>query len=172
MIDAARADPDAATAAGKRLLDLRAAIDAVEEALEWPELVTEVEGVIDEVERLVAESGDVGDRRRLASLSTAARAAVADHDPRVVRVQLTELTELAVAVLERSGQLDVLIYEDLARRRHELLDRAQGDALLEQARQAVQRRDHTTLRNINTRLRGLLPTPPPPPDPFSTVRRS
>ncbi|WP_327000142.1 hypothetical protein OHA72_34070 [Dactylosporangium sp. NBC_01737] len=53
----------------------------------------------------------------------------------------------------------------------ELLDRATGDALLAQAGQAVQCRDYTTLRNLNVRLRGLLPTPPPPPEPFSTVRR-
>jgi molecular chaperone DnaK len=43
--------------------------------------------------------------------------------------------------------------------------------LFEQARRAVELGDHNTLRNINVRLRGLFPVPPPPPDPFSTVRR-
>ena len=171
LVEAARADPDAAIAAGKRLLDLRAAIDAVEEALEWPELVTDVERVLADVDRLVAESGDAEDRRRLATLASGARAAIADHDPRVVRVHLTELTELAIAVLDRSGQLQVLVFEELVRHRDELSDRAAGEALFEQARRAVERGDHNTLRNINVRIRGLLPIPPPPPDPFSTVRQ-
>jgi molecular chaperone DnaK len=171
LVEAASADPDAATAAGKRLLDLRAAIDAVEEALEWPELVATLERTLTEANRLVAGVGDAEDQRRLTTLETGARAAVADRDPRVVRTHLTELTELAIAVLDRSGQLDVLIFEDLVRRQHELRDPTTGAALFEQGRRALQRGDHNTLRNINLRLRGLLPVPPPPPDPFSTVRR-
>jgi molecular chaperone DnaK len=172
LIEAARADPDAATAAGKRLLDLRAAIDAVEEALEWPELVAEAEGVIAEAERIVAESGDAEDRRRCADLAHAARTGVAEHDGRLLRVQVTELKELAVGVLDRSGRLDLLVFEDLKRRRQELVDRARGERLLEQGKVAALRRDFPALRNINLQLRGLLPMPPPPPDPFSTVRRN
>ena len=171
LLDAARADPDAATTCGRRLLDLRAAIDAVEDALEWPELVAEAEGVTTEAERIVAESGDAEDRRRCADFADAARAAVADHDGRLVRVQLTELRELAVGVLDRSGRLDLLVFEDLKRRRQELADRARGERLLEQGRVAALRRDSPTLRNINLQLRSLLPMPTPPPDPFSTVRR-
>ncbi len=46
-----------------------------------------------------------------------------------------------------------------------------AERLIAEGQQASERGDFEALRNVNRQLADLLPAPPPPPDPFSTVRR-
>jgi molecular chaperone DnaK len=170
LLDAAHADPDAATTCGRRLLDLRAAIDEVEDALEWPEQVQDAEQLIANTTHLAARIGEPHDQRRVTEAKTGARMAIDGNDPRLLQMHMDELKQLALAMLDRSGQLDILIFDDLERRRADFEDPTLGTTLITEGRRAIARGDRQTLHNINVRLRGLLPVPPPPPDPFSTVR--
>jgi hypothetical protein len=53
LLPAAATDPKAAKTAGRRLLDLRIAIDALEDELAWPNLVREAESRLADVRNLV-----------------------------------------------------------------------------------------------------------------------
>ncbi|WP_067488611.1 Hsp70 family protein [Actinomadura hibisca] len=175
LLGASRVDPDAATTCGKRLLDLKAAVDELEDALEWPELVGEVEEMLRFTTELVVHGGTAEHRRTLADTESAVRLAIAAHDADLLRQRGGNLRDLVLDVLEATGQLQQLAFEDLSAMRGEMRDPAEADRLMAEGRLAAGNGDQMRLRQINAQLRDMLPVPPPPPDPFgdrsSTVRR-
>jgi molecular chaperone DnaK len=85
---------------------------------------------------------------------------------------MEDLRLLALRVLEHSGDLQFIVFDDLRALRPEMNDQADAARLIAAGERAASTGDSGTLRQINDQLRGMLPTPPPPPDPFSTVRLS
>lgn len=172
MVEAARVDPDAATACGKRLLDLRAAVDELEEALEWPLLVQESRELIPAVRELVTEQGTESHRRSLVIGEAAVHEAIAAHDADLLRQRMGDLRTLVLQLLEHSGELPFLTFGDLKLLRPDMRDQAEAAQLIATGERAAANHDAGTLRDINDQLRRMLPEPPPPSDPFSTVRKS
>ncbi|MBA9001584.1 Hsp70 family protein [Thermomonospora cellulosilytica] len=171
MVEAAKVDPDAATMCGKRLLDLKAAVDEVEDALEWPRLTLQAHELLQAVREIVAVKGGPQHRQALASGETAVQEAITAHNARLLQQRLDELRSLALQVLDESGDLQFMAFEELRTMQPEMRDQAEAGRLIAVGRQAMDRGDADTLRHINVQLRDMLPSPPPPPDPFSTVRR-
>ncbi|TNY38023.1 Hsp70 family protein [Thermomonospora catenispora] len=171
MVEAAKVDPDAATMCGKRLLDLKAAVDEVEDALEWPRLTLQAHELLRVTREVVAAKGTPRHHQTLQSMETAVQEAITAHNPRLLQQRLDELRSLAVQVLDESGDLQFMAFEELRAMRPQMRDQAEAGRLIEAGRQAMNRGDADTLRHINMQLREMLPSPPPPPDPFSTVRR-
>lgn len=172
MVEAARVDPDAATMCRRRLLDLKAAVDEVEDALEWPRLIQQSREIVPLVREVVETSGNANHLRFLAAGEAALQDAITAHNPDLLRQRMEELRRLALQVLDESGQLQFIAFDQLQAQRGEMSDRAEADQLITLGRQAAEKGDSGALRAINAQLSGMLPTPPPPPDPFSTVRRN
>lgn len=172
MVEAARVDPDAATTCGKRLLDLKAAVDELENALEWPQLVQESRDLMPAVRDLVTEQGDESHRRSLVTAEAAVREAIAAHDVNLLRQRLEDLRRLASQVLDHSGELPFLLFGDLRLRQPEMRDPAEAAQLIAAGERAVADHDSGTVREVNNQLIRMLPKPPPPLDPFSTVRKN
>ncbi|MFC0037401.1 Hsp70 family protein [Actinomadura rayongensis] len=171
MVDAARVDPDAATTCGKRLLDLKAAIDEAEDELEWPRLVQEVREITEAVRQVVRNSGGPNHARMLASAEEAVEAAITAHDADLLRQRAEEMRQLALRVMDETGELALLAFDELQSLTGEMNDPHEARQLVETGRRAAANRDIATLRHVNAMLSRQLPTPPPAPDPFSTVRR-
>ncbi|GAA4509313.1 hypothetical protein GCM10023191_070370 [Actinoallomurus oryzae] len=171
MVEAAGVDPDAATTCGKRLLDLKAAIDELEAALEWPQLVQESRDLMPALRDFVMAQGNESHRRSLATGEAAVREAIAAHDANLLRQRLDDLHRLASEVLDDSGELPFLVFEDLKPQQPEMRDPAEAAQLIAAGERAVANRDPATLRAVNHQLVRMLPEPPPPIDPFSTVRK-
>lgn len=170
-VDAARADTGAAIAGGRRLLDLRAAIDEAEDELEWPQLVQEARDLLPVVREIVRDRGKASDQSILVSAEEAVDDAIAAHDADLLRQRIAELRRLTMRVLDESGDLVYMAFEELCTLQPEMTDRREAEQLVITGRRAAGRKDVDALRQVNTALADLLPTPPPPPDPFSTVRR-
>jgi molecular chaperone DnaK len=171
LLDAAAVDPDAATTCATRLLDLRAALDEVEDVLEWPELRRMAGNLVTAVTEVVESNGNDSDRRMLPDYVAAVHNAAESHDPDLLRHRMNELRALAQLTLERQGAWQQLIFDDLAQRREQMANKPRVNRLLAEGQQAAERGDFSTLSDINRQLADQLPAPPPPPDPFSTVRR-
>ena len=172
LVDAARVDPGAAITAENRLRDLRAATDEVEDELEWPALVQEARELLPAVREIVRERGKASHQATLAAAEEALQEAIAAHDADLLRQRAEELRQLALRVLDESGDLAYLAFEELRALKQEMRDQHEAEQLLATGRRAMQTNDVGTLRQVNAALGELLPAPPPPPDPFSTVRRS
>ena len=171
LVEAARADPDAALTCADLLLSLRAAVDEVEDALDWPLLIQEARELSDAAREVVTDRGDAEHRRLLAAADAAVRDAITAHDPDLLTQRMDDLRVLGSRVLDDSGDLPLLVFEDLRSRQTEMSDPREAGLLISAGRRAAEVGDMATLRHLNVQLAGLLPAAQPPRSPFSTVRR-
>src|SRR4029079_5720686 len=88
------ADLDAANSCTKRILDLRAAIDEVEDALEWPGLTQEAAEITALATRFVNEQGTALDHVLVDEHLTALRSAVDSYDPELLRQRISSMNGL------------------------------------------------------------------------------
>ena len=169
MVERAGTDAGSAAAAGQRIRDLRAAIDELEDELLWPVLVQQARDMLEDVRGLVGEIGAPKHRDQLAAYEESLTAAITAHDPELLRRRTDDLRQFALNVLDETGHLVYLAFEQLQQMLPEMRDRENAARLIETGRRAAEAQDTATLGQINALLSGHLPKPPPPPDPFSSV---
>jgi len=169
---AAAADPDAALTARQRILDLRAAVDDVEESLRWPDDVRAARALVADLHELVEAQGTEGDAQAARRATERIDEAIDRHDPPALVRATDEARTLGAAILERAGHLQFMIFEQLAERLAEARDPALARILHERGRQAAGAGDVDQLRAVNGQLWPLFDDDERPGDVFSTVRRS
>jgi len=165
---AASADPDAAQKAQNRLGDLKIALDQVEDAVEWPSLAADAEGLMSAAKSVIREHGDSSDARTMEHHEAEVRKALQTRDPDQLRQRMEDLRGFATRVLDRKGIMQAIWFEDLSKKKAEMRDQAMAEQLISQGQRAMNGNDIDGLRAVNRQLAALLPTPPPPPD-ISTV---
>ncbi|WP_131738737.1 Hsp70 family protein [Actinomadura roseirufa] len=168
---AARADPTEATECGKLILVLRAAVDDLEDVLEWPALVKESQEVLAAVQEIVRAKGNEEHRRSLSAAEASVQSARAAHDAPLLRQRIDDLRSLAMQVLDASGDLPFLIFEDLRGLQSQMRDPQEAQQLIAAGQRAAAAGDLGTLRDINGVLGEMLQTSRPALDVLSTVRR-
>lgn len=169
LLAAAGTDPEAAKAAGQRLLDLRVAIDALEDELAWPSLVREAESRLADIRGILAAHGTETDRADLPLYERAIQDAITARNPELLRQRMADLAVLARQVLGRTPAWHTLVFENLARHRDEMRSPGHADRLIAEGTRALDAGQPERLPTINMQLSALLPEAPPPPDPFSTI---
>jgi molecular chaperone DnaK len=165
---AASADHDAKSKAKHRLQDLKIALDKVEDAAEWPSLVSEAEGLIPTVRNLIQEHGNSADMRTFESHEAEVRKAMKGDNPDILRKRIEEMRTFVQLVLDRKGIMQAIWFEKLCEMKGDMKDRATAEQLISQGQRAIANGNVEDLRSVNKQLAALLPTPPPPPD-ISTV---
>lgn len=108
LVEAARADPDAALTCGERLLFLRAAVDEVEDALDWPLLVRQARELSDAAREVVTDRGDTEHRRLFSAADAAVRDAITARDPDLLTQRMDDLRVLGSRVRGSSKDRGVL----------------------------------------------------------------
>ncbi|MBT2208938.1 Hsp70 family protein [Actinomadura sp. NEAU-AAG7] len=170
-VEAARGDTTEAIEGGKLILVLRAAVDDIEDALEWPELVRESQELLAVVQDVVREKGNGDHRRSLSIAESSVQAARAARDAPLLRQRIEDLRTLAMRVLDESGDLPFIIFENLCAHRSDMRDPDEARDLIAAGRRAAAKGDAGTLRDINRVLADLLPDDRAGLDLLSTVRR-
>ncbi len=154
----AKGDPEALQACENRLLDLRAAIDEVEDALEWPTLVEKAGSQMSETRNIINEYGDSGEKAKLRTLERELRAAIDSGDPDLLHQRLDAVSSHGAQVLLRQPGFWVGYLDYLAERRTSMRDRAQADQLFTQGRRAINNNDVEGLKAVVRQLIVLLPS--------------
>lgn len=158
LLGAAEHDPDAMLACENRLLDLKASIDDVEDALEWPTLVEDAEKELSDTRDIIDEHGTSEDRARLRTLECDLRSAIDSGDPDMLRQQTDEVNTHGVQVLLRQPGFWVAYLEHIEERKSRMRDSAQAEQLFAQGRRAINNNDVDSLKAVVRQLIALLPS--------------
>ncbi len=154
---AASGDPDAVDKAQNRLIDLKIAIDQVEDRLALPAMKQEAEEKITRVTEIVTQYGNSEARRQLEILVRDLRQALQSEDADLIRRKSEEIDTLAIMVLRERPEFWVGFFQHLEEYRARMVDQAAADQLISQGYQAMQANDLPRLKAIVQQLLGLLP---------------
>ena len=157
LIEAAGSDPDAVAELDRRLRELAATIDEIEDQLEWPDLVQKAEEARDDAENLVSEHGNSTERSRLQSLRTELEHAINVGDADLVRQYTDELRQLWVVILNRDPSFHVHRFDYLVEQRDKMRDPERADRVIAQGRRAISNNDVEALKGANRQLIALIP---------------
>lgn len=154
-VDAAAVDTGAAVTSDRRIRDLEAQLDSIEEAVEVPGLQRELWNLLNACDDLVARvDADPAEARRLRERASALGDGTAPAD---FRRLIERAGALQVDLLRQTDQWEYLIFNSLAGMRDEMSSRAQADLAVQEGRRAVAANDRRALAAVNERLRRLLP---------------
>ena len=159
MLDAAQVDPDAAGTCHNLLLNLRAAIDELEDALETPGLVAEARNSLDYTDEVVAGYATDTEKRRFELLKRDLRAALDARpiDPGVLRRRTDEMERFRWRILSAQPAYWSDYYYYLESHRDEMKDPERAEQLLAKASRALSANNFEELRSACRQLIQLLP---------------
>jgi molecular chaperone DnaK len=154
---AAGADPDAADKAQNRLLDLKAAVDEAEDALEWPTLLAEAEEELRRLKELTAEQGTAPQRQAAQQLERETKQAAQARDVGLLRRKIKQIGAAAFSIRREQPGFWVAVLSHVEERRDDLRDPRQARQLFDRAERAMRENDLAALRAAVQQLLGLLP---------------
>jgi molecular chaperone DnaK len=156
-LNASQGDQDARDKAQNRLLDLKVAIDQLEDALEWPALLQEAEAQIKNSRNLMDQYGKPEDKSRFAQLEREIRQAMSNKDPDQLRRLIGEMHTLTIQVLREQPEFWLFLFQDLRGRREYMRDPRQADQVIAQGQRAIEANDLPRLKAAVQQLIELLP---------------
>ena len=162
LVNAAQVDPDAASTAAKRLLDLQALNDEVEDVLKWPDLVREATELHAAVTDVIEKHGEDDDRAELERIEDKLSELMQSHDSQQLNDLMHELQVLARTILERTGALQAIIFEQLKRNQSQMISPNRVERLISEGDRAIANENYKPLEYINQQLTELLPPQAPP----------
>jgi molecular chaperone DnaK len=155
-VEAAAVDTGAAETSNRRIRDLEAQLDCVEEALEIPQLRGELAKSLTLAQSLVDEVGRDEDREELQRLRGRVDTA---GSPEALRHLGEQLKDFCAALLPRTASWEITRFHFLMDVRDRMTSRAQADRAIRDGQQvlAASPPDLGALSLVNERLRRLLP---------------
>ncbi len=157
LMDAASQDQDALSQLDRRLRDLTAAVDDVEDSVEWPALLERAEGCRRDAEKLVKDLGDASEKNRLRTLENDLKRAIDAGDPDLLRQCADELDGIWFQVADRQTAFHVGRFNRLVERLQSMRDPGQAEQLVAQGRRAINNDDVQALKAANRQLMSMLP---------------
>lgn len=163
QVRAARMDAGAAATAEERLRGLHAELDDVEDAVQLPDLMRDLQDTIDDCAHHAERSGRPEVRRELADLQHRATIVIRDQDRVAARALLDRAKDFLLDLIRHSPERDIILFQILRGMRDRLRPADRADALIREGETAIAAADRHALAGVNERLRRLIP--PDVPDP-------
>lgn len=159
LLDAAETDADALTQLDRRMLDLKAAIDAAEDAVAWPKILEEAEKERESTRKALDTFEEVTNRdhTRMAALERDLDHAVESDDPNLVRRYLDEMIDLRYEILRRNPAFWLMHLEYIEEHKYSLSDIELAERLFGQAQRALSGNDLDALSAAVRQLFSMLP---------------
>lgn len=157
QVAAAQGDRDAGVEGDRKLLALKASVDSVEAALEWPSLVREARRQIKAAHEVIDPHGEEDEQERLAALEGEVERAIADERIETLRLTIDELHSLGSSVAFRQPDVLTWYLKCLQEQRNRMPDKATADRLFTQAQRAIGNNDIEALNAAVRQLINLLP---------------
>ncbi len=157
QVAAAQGDPDARVEGDRKLLALKASVDSVEAALEWPGLVREARRQVKAAHEVIDPHGQEDEQEQLAALEAEVEHAIEGERIELLRLKADELHGLAAMVVVRQPGFWIGYLEYLQGQRNSIRDRTAAERLFTQAQRAIDGNDIESLKAAVRQLVGLLP---------------
>ncbi|VAW65818.1 Chaperone protein DnaK [hydrothermal vent metagenome] len=155
-----RDNEEAARRCQNRLVELKAALDGVEDALEWPVLVSELEKEIDIENELINDSefnATAEEKERLNTLVSEGRNAVELHDTELLRHAIRDLSKMGLIIMFRHPGWWVSQLQNLEEKQQTMSDQSTASTCFSNGQRSINDGDVEGLKNAVRQLWGLLP---------------
>ena len=157
-VSAAKMDIESANMANDLLRQVHAAIDKVEDALEWPTLVSEAQEELENTRRILNENeGSDDENLTLRTLESELSGAIDSGAPDILRQKTEKISGLGGQVLTRQPEFWVGYLQYLEASKSSMRDSQMADQLIRQGSRAMNENDIDGLRSVVAQLVGLLP---------------
>jgi molecular chaperone DnaK len=157
---AAGHDSDAADKCQKRLRELMIALDEIEKALEWPDLVVRAEKEVEVERRIVGDASfDVTaeEKSMFAALEREIRNAIANRSRDVLTNKVGDMDRLGIQIVFRQPAWWVAQLDVLEKKKSIMNNQSLADNYFLQGRRAINNNDLESLKAAIRQLWGLLP---------------
>ena len=157
LLDASEGDHGAVPQFQNRLVDLKVAIDEVEDAIEWPNLIEEAKGQLEFTRHWVNTYGEDGEKVNFKTLENDMQKAIDSGDPDILRHHIEDIHSLGMQVALRRPDIWISWLEYCEERQSSLQEVSQAKQLINQARRAINNDDIEALKAAVRQLIALLP---------------
>lgn len=157
LLEASEGDPGAAPQFQNRLVDLKVAIDEVEDAIEWPTLLKDAKGRLEFAKYYVNTHGDDDEKKNLETLENDMQKAIDTGDPDILRQHTETIHSLGMQVALCQTDIWISWLEYCEERQSSLQDVSQAERLFSQAHRAMNNNDLEGLKAAVRQLIALLP---------------
>jgi hypothetical protein len=139
------------------LLDLKAALDAVEDSTKWKRLLTEFSALKEAGRKLFSTNGSQEQQNQLELLIKEADVAISRNSAQVLDARLESIRSMYWRLLFSFDQYWVSAFRRLDNGESHFVEEATANRLIEEGRRALGRQDAESLKTIVPQLWGLLP---------------
>lgn len=154
---AASTDREAQDKCDKSLRKLKSAVDEVEDALEWPGLVTEAEEEMESLKTVAQNYGNSSDKQMAATLERDTRQAMERRDTELLRRKIAEMAGVRFRILREQPGFWVALLQQLEGRKAHMREPGQAEQYFAQGNRAILNNDVPSLKSAVQQLIGLLP---------------
>ncbi len=157
LVTAAKGDPDAANKGESRLLDLRLALDAIENPMRWPTLVGEARTWLNDMDRVVNGTGRTDLQARASQLRSDVEGIIEKKEMDRLARKIKEVGSLFYFALGLLPQTWVNEFQRLSRMQDKFTDKARAQHLLNVGQSHLTQNNIDGLKNCCHSLWELLP---------------
>lgn len=157
LFEASRGDPETAAACHERLVDLRSAIDEVEDALEWPVLCSEADEAMRLAREVSNKYGNAEDKQRVQNLDNEMQMLKSNRDSNGLRRKVKETDTLRFQILQTQPGFWLAMLENLETLRGTMRSPDKAEQLFRTGRQAANQGNVPALKGAVQQLIELLP---------------
>jgi molecular chaperone DnaK len=160
-LDLIEANPQEAASCEATMIELRVALDKLEESLAWPILASEAEVTIEESRQLIQAKGSASDRQSFTLLEHEIRQALASHHTEILKQKVGELEHLRINLQIKTDQGRTMVtwFLHLKQQEPAMADQRLAKDLIAQGHHAMEANDLPMLEGIVFQLVRLLPKP-------------
>jgi molecular chaperone DnaK len=156
LIDAAAVDAGALQQLDRRLRDLAAAIDDIEDAAKWPECLKRAEYELDCARTMANRFGEPEEKDLFQKLERELERSIKSGELTRVENAANALCAFDASIRTRQFSYHISVFNHLSKRQGSMSDIAHAKRIMEQAQRAIQNNDIESLKAANSQLLVLL----------------
>lgn len=157
LIDDAKADPDAANIAEKRLLEIKVSIDRAEDAMKWPSLVNQANQALDELDAMVAEHGNDDQKERAVEYRGQLEELIKQKRSVPLRRKIDQVHSLYREMLFEQPGFWLGYFNHMTEQQGKMKDQDAAERLIARGQEYIANGNVQGLRSVVVQLLGLLP---------------